>query len=225
MDTKTLYIYTDESGIGGKIGAAIFDASTQSTNLRYLDTEQDSLVFAAELEAIQMAISHIRFHLRQYKECRIFSDSQAALKALSKPQRQTGQIIIKAILDGIEQIHALYPDFSIQLEWIPGHEDIEGNETADRAAKAATQLDISKAIPRAGLQSSRSNAIQQMIKSTWQTQWNTGKGTACQLQNITKAGNNSTGPQIYQSMGNNRKHIAWTTRLRTGHCSLNGYLH
>ena len=63
-----------------------------------------------------------------------------------------------------------------------------------------------------------------MIKTAWHTQWSTEKGTACQLRNITKAAK-SPGPLIYQSLGNNRKHIAWIARLRTGHCGLNSYLH
>ena len=86
-NAKTLYIYTDGSGIEGKIGAAMFKATTQQTNLRYLGSERDSLVFAAELEAIQMAIIYIQLHPRQFNECRIFSDSQAALKAIYKPFR------------------------------------------------------------------------------------------------------------------------------------------
>ena len=85
--------------------------------------------------------------------------------------------------------------------------------------------DPSEVILRPSLQSARANTIHQMIKTEWQTQWNTGKNTACQLRNITKATNSSTGHQLYQSLGNNRKHIAWIARLRTGHCSLNHYLH
>src|SRR5947199_3872805 len=77
----SLYIYMDGSGIEGKIGVAMFIAVIQYTSLQYLGMEQDSLVFAAELEAIQMAITHIKFHLEQQNECRIFSDSQVALKA------------------------------------------------------------------------------------------------------------------------------------------------
>ena len=131
------------------------------------------------------------------------------LKALGKPHHQSGQSIIKAILDGVEQIHTLHPEFNIQFEWIPGHEDIKGNDDADKAAKsAATQLDVSRIIPRPSLKSSRANAIHQMIKITWQTQWSIGKGTACQLRNMIKAPNASTGLQIYQRLGNNRRHIA-----------------
>jgi hypothetical protein len=63
-----------------------------------------------------------------------------------------------------------------------------------------------------------------MIKASWKTQWDTGKVTACQLRNISRAETSSSGYQIYLSLGNNRKHIAWIARLRTGHCGLNQYL-
>jgi hypothetical protein len=85
----------------------MFNVVSQHISKQYLGTKQDSLVFAAEPEAIQLAVTHIKFNLRRYSACRIFSDSQAALKAIIKPQRQTGQTIIKAILDGVDQIHAL----------------------------------------------------------------------------------------------------------------------
>jgi len=34
----------------------------------------------------------------------------------------------------------------------------------------------------------------------------------------------SQAPKIYEQLGDKRRHIAWTARLRTKHCSLNEYL-
>ena len=47
---------------------------------------------------------------------------------------------------------------------------------------------------------------------------------ARKLRHLYNRRHTSNGAKIYQSI-NNRKHIAWIARLRTGHCSLNKYLH
>ena len=70
-------------------------------------------------------------------KCYIFSDSQAAIKAIRNPARQSGQFIISKILDNIENLRVQNPSMYIYLQWIPGHHNIEGNEQADMAAKAA----------------------------------------------------------------------------------------
>jgi len=64
----------------------------------------------------------------------IFTDSQAAAKAVDNPWRQSGQSIIKRFLDTADKLQSSQ---SIQIIWIPGHEDIEGNERADKEAKEA----------------------------------------------------------------------------------------
>jgi hypothetical protein len=60
------------------------------------------MVYAGELEAIHMAITHAK-DLTQTKS-RIFSDSQPAMMSLAKPRRESGQAIIERILDDIDVI-------------------------------------------------------------------------------------------------------------------------
>src|SRR5436190_20191305 len=76
---------------------------------------------------------------KRYKRCMIFVDSQAAITAVGKPKRQSGQEAIKRALGNIELIKLQEPEMEIQLVWIPRHEGIEGNERADQAAKQATE--------------------------------------------------------------------------------------
>jgi len=97
----TTHIYTDGSKINDGIGAAIFCFTSLYTEQRYLGTASESIVYAAELEAISMAITHVNelatglMSIRQPKTCCIFTDSQPAIKSLTKPKRQSGQEIIK----------------------------------------------------------------------------------------------------------------------------------
>jgi len=83
--TATVHIYTDGSGINQGIGAAMYCHTTQHTNLRYLGKETESMVYAGELEAIHMAITHVRKLTTETMRCRIFTDSQPAIKSIDKP--------------------------------------------------------------------------------------------------------------------------------------------
>src|SRR5436190_24224572 len=75
--------------------------------------------------------------------CRIlyvYTDSQAAIKAINNPRRQSGQAAIKElILDHIEHITNAYPTFKITIVWIQGHSEIAENERVDEEAKKAAR--------------------------------------------------------------------------------------
>ena len=60
----------------------------------------------------------------------ISSDSQAALRAVASPR-------VKQLLVGncIDNLNMLSQNNQVQLMWVPGHSDIEGNEQADILAK------------------------------------------------------------------------------------------
>jgi ribonuclease HI len=127
--TEALYIYTDGSGIKQEIGAAMFCSTNQHVEQRYLGSENESMVYAGELEAIQMAIDHVKLEdNNHYEKCRIFTDSQSAIKSLAKPRRQSGQSIIKRILDEIDTLYESNPSYELQLEWVPGHKGIKGTK-------------------------------------------------------------------------------------------------
>ena len=131
----------------------------QQVKQRYLGKSSESMVYAAELEAIHMAVIHTKDHLTpQFMECRIFSDSQAGMRSLAKPKRQSGQLIIKQILDEIEALYLARPTYAMQLEWVPGHVGIDGNEKADQAAKSAALEEINP-VPPTILKSAQANEI------------------------------------------------------------------
>jgi ribonuclease HI len=82
--TITTMIFTDGSGYGEHIGAST--ASLQhgvNSERRYLGTESQSTVYAAELNGIEMALAAVAakndIKEQQAREVIIFSDSQAAI--------------------------------------------------------------------------------------------------------------------------------------------------
>jgi hypothetical protein len=86
--------------------------------------------FQTEIYAIlQCAFENIR---RTYKNKRIliFSDSQAALKALSGPK-----VIPRLVAECQDALFALANLNEVTLIWVPGHHGILGNEEANKLDK------------------------------------------------------------------------------------------
>jgi RNase H-like protein len=156
---------------------------------------------------------------------RIYSDSQAAIKAIAKPRRQSGQAIIKAILDSIDRAIQESPQLRITVAWIPGHQDIEGNEIADtEAKKAATDPTLSGPYKHKPLKSAKNRSINADAKDQWRREWNEGTKTATALRRITKRKGVKTGTKLYNAIPS-RQTVATLVRLRTGHSGLKQHLY
>jgi ribonuclease HI len=102
-----------------------------------MGTEDTHNVYAAELTAIEMAIILFEGKIDEHKNVYIFTDNQSSIKAVERLRHQPGQYIIKEILDKISWTHMLEPTCIIYIEWVPGHMNIDGNEQANKSAKAA----------------------------------------------------------------------------------------
>ena len=61
------------------------------------------------------------------------TNNQAAVRAIQPPARQSGQSILIKIVSILDELGVQGKE--IQLHWIPAHEEVVGNEKADRAAK------------------------------------------------------------------------------------------
>jgi ribonuclease HI len=115
-------------------------------------------VFQTEIYAILLCVyENIR---RAYKNKRIliFSDRQAAIKALSGPK-----VISRLVEKCQEALFALATRNEVTLAWVPGHRGIPGNEMADKLAKQASDmpllgpelaLEIPKCLAREAIKSS-----------------------------------------------------------------------
>jgi len=124
--------YTDGSGLEGGIGASVY--SELGTSAVMVGSETTHTVFAAELAGISTALSQA-INTTRHKSLNIFTDNQAAIQNCQEPQPSSGQYIIREIVRKIDELHNR--GWNIHIQWIPGHEGVEGNEKADTAAKAA----------------------------------------------------------------------------------------
>ena len=91
-------------------------------------------VYSAEL------VMALRFALHRpintIKTVTMFTDNQAAIRSSSNLTGQSGQQILRYIVNSIDNLRR--KDIEVELHWVPAHLDIEGNERADAAAKQAT---------------------------------------------------------------------------------------
>lgn len=175
-----------------------------------------------ELTALHLAIKQLWKHC----ECltgRVYTDNQAAMRAIYHPRRQSEQTIIKDI-QSIDELVNEYTHLQIEIMWIPGHAEIEGNERADtEAKKAATDLSLSRSYNYKPLRSARARNIKAAAKEQWHKAWRENTKTAQALRRIMKGKYAKMGPMLYNEMPN-RNAATKIAQLWTGHCGLNSYL-
>jgi ribonuclease HI len=73
-------------------------------------------------------------------------DSQAAIKTLGKYQ-----ITSKLVWDCHQSLTQLAKHNRVQLIWVPGHEGIDGNETADQLARTGSDHPFTGPEPACGI--------------------------------------------------------------------------
>jgi ribonuclease HI len=139
--TPTVLFFTDGSGYEGQVGASAVAPRGGIYQRRYLGTTDESTVYVAELNGIEMAVA--KFVNQRYNrptKLVIFSDCQAAIQAVQNPKRSSGQHVLLAIYDHVRALRSLTPTFDqipIEIRWIPAHVGVPSNETADVEAKLA----------------------------------------------------------------------------------------
>ena len=168
-------------------------------------------VFQAELYAILMAAKY--FNTQPLLQTPyIFSDSQAALKALSGDE-----ICSQLVLDTVAELNLIG---DIQLGWVRGHASCRGNLMADRVAKTAGQLPVVTQIlplPRCEIK----KQILSWLHRRWNQEWESYP-LARQTKTFFPAIDFKKSQQILQ-LG--RKPLGRFIRLVTGHCSLRSHCH
>ena len=111
-----MYIYTDGSEINEYIRTAAYSSTLNTTDHQYLEEENGFNVYAAELTAINLSMKMIKTSRTAHKKHVIFTDSQAATKAVFKSKRQFGQQIIQSILYNLETLALAISNLNLIIE-------------------------------------------------------------------------------------------------------------
>jgi len=95
-------------------------------------------VFEVELTGVLLTI-HMLHRLPQVKSALILLNNQATITTLTNNSRQSGQHILDAIHMHLKSLHWTHRWLKIHVEWVPGHTNVAGNESADELAKKAAE--------------------------------------------------------------------------------------
>jgi ribonuclease HI len=116
------------------MGVVAFCPNTSKTELHYLGPEEKQNVYTAEATVFELAANIAQTSPPTFTMCVIYTDSQATIKGISKPNKQSGQGVLITAINKIELL-AKTSNMRTEIKWIPGHKDIIGNEIADKATK------------------------------------------------------------------------------------------
>lgn len=184
-DPKIITLYTDGSGINQRIGAAAVEIftpfpravpSAAKVRATYLGYDTNFTVYSGELQGLKMALE-MAMEDNSNRHVFIFTDNQAAIRAVEDPRNQSGQYILQSLVARLELLKK-----HIHIHWIPSHIGIPANEAADRAAKEATGW-RENGIPSAPLADFQGNPtliaaattqVRHKTKKQWVNAWHEG---------------------------------------------------
>ena len=166
----SIVFYTDGSKMGNSTGAGVYGPRIKLA----LPMGKWPTVFQAEIQAIvECAAICLKRRYRHTSIC-IFSDSQAALKALS-----AFECYSKLVWECIALLKELAMKNRVHLLWVPGHCGIAGNENADQLAREGSMGSFYGPEPFCGVSSSAlTMELKNWEKQTVGANWHTAAGVS-----------------------------------------------
>jgi ribonuclease HI len=123
-------------------------------------------IMDAELAAVYQALHDLHNQGIQREDLHVFIDSQAAIKRLQKISLTGGQKVCYEITMLCKMLSL--QNNKIYISWVPGHKEIQGNEHADRLAKAGLKR---KAINPVTSLSYLKRKAKEEILASWKQEW------------------------------------------------------
>ena len=232
QDISDVKIFTDGSGMEGKIGAsaALYRNGRLKSTLRYkLGLQKHHTVYEGEGVGILLGIKLME---REWgiQSAIFYIDNRAAILATQLTKPASGHHIFDTLHSYIGNIMDRNHNLRVVLKWIPGHKDVEGNEQADRLAKKAVTNGSStlNRLPRQlkdhlpHSKSARIQAFNEKLKTEAQKNWRKSPRF-----NRMKKTDPTAPAKDYLKLTAKlpRKLTSILTQLRTGHAPLAKHLH
>lgn len=131
-------VYTDGSKKENGTGSGIFSETLGIQHSARLNNSCS--IFQAELFAVCEAARLISMRPIFSSNITIYIDSQAAIKALGNRNIRSG-----VVSRCRQELQVLTEQHSLKLCWVPGHNNISGNEKADELARRGADMPVSEA--------------------------------------------------------------------------------
>ena len=172
LPQNSILAFTDGSCINNPgpcgAGAVIFNGNST------IELKRPVSNILGELIAIKLVLDYIdQTQFRPTDLLKILSDSQQSIGILTlnwKSQSYFNNVIkeIKAKMETLQQ-----SGMRIELEWTPGHAEVQGNEIADRLAKEAAKeaQEQDTAVHTMVTKQDIITASRNSISEKWQHQW------------------------------------------------------
>jgi ribonuclease HI len=235
----TLRIYADGSSYKGHVAAAAtvqgLDREGWITKTAYMGKATTSNVYAAELRGIELAFQlaldrHETTHT--HGGCVIFTDNQAAIRAVADPRCPSGQYILAETIHTLDKLRD--QGWEVRLQWIPAHEKVLGNDIADEAAKnAAGYIATTRNTARTTwepppepesiqiMTATTKPIIRARMKKEWQQSWKVAKHG----RELFKLGVEPGKGTLKIHAGTHRALSSVITQMRNEKIGLRAYLH
>lgn len=209
-----LCLYTDGSKTEFGAGAGIY-GGIPNTNVAY-SVGKLATIFQAEVYAIEMCARRLAEWSLEKKSIKIFSDSQAALKALGSKLSTS-----KLVWNCQETLSHLGQRNRVELIWIPGHSGVGGNEHADALARRGSAMNFMGPEPVIGISIDMvKKAITSWMEDEVLRYWRECPGMEHSKAFIDGPSKKRTRQWLELS----RKKVRTLTALYTGHCRLKHHL-
>jgi ribonuclease HI len=174
-------------------------------------------VFQAECYAINKCASMLTDKSVENKTINIYSDSQAALRAL-----KNNLIMSKTVKETVGALKDLCTKNKVNLQWIPAHQGFVGNEIADECAKLAADsptkpADLIVGVSKGNMKTILKDRFLEKAKHEW-----THKPGMKHAKKFIKDYNARRSKDI---LNLHRNQIHLVTGMLTGHYPLRGRLH
>lgn len=224
LDSNEILIFTDGSALGNPgptgAGAVIYLGGYHSTPIMLKQSVSPmSNNFTGELVGIQLALeflTELDHSDIQDRTIHFFTDCQPAILTAFDNKIPTTKIeIVTKIKECIAQLNVKRN--TINVHWVPGHKDIQGNELADKQAKEAASEAIGADIPLAMDKREAVGEMKKQVKAKWQRKYDLSEKVDKIQEIFSEVGNRNCWGE------GDRQSFTIVNQLLTDHTRLNNH--